>query len=247
MNFKFKRGFTLIELLVVISIIGLLSSVVLAALGGARAKGRDSSRIQTVGEIKNALELYYADNKVYPTGIKNVSGLVGSGAPLNNYLKSLAPNFSISGAATFPSYYSDGNNYEIFVPTETGGAFSKNVGCHQDDFDAFNLVTSKYCYGNNPPTPLFAEEVSGQTLTLEISGSVSPEGVRGFTWTSNADQCFITGSVPPEAAYEGNEGERDPIGSLFPDTGYESYIVSMQCTSDNPSISPVSDSETVSP
>ncbi len=35
-----RRGFTLIELLVVISIIGLLSSVILASLSVARQKGQ---------------------------------------------------------------------------------------------------------------------------------------------------------------------------------------------------------------
>lgn len=61
-----KKGFTLIELLVVISIIGLLSSVVLASLNQARAKARDSQRKQAVIQIRNALELYYADHNSYP-------------------------------------------------------------------------------------------------------------------------------------------------------------------------------------
>ncbi|MCF7795467.1 type II secretion system GspH family protein, partial [Patescibacteria group bacterium] len=37
-----KKGFTLIELLVVISIIGLLSTISVVALNGARKKGRDA-------------------------------------------------------------------------------------------------------------------------------------------------------------------------------------------------------------
>ena len=61
------KGFTLIELLVVISIIGLLSSVVLASLNTARAKSRDARRISDIRQIRNALELYKDSTGYYPT------------------------------------------------------------------------------------------------------------------------------------------------------------------------------------
>lgn len=59
-------GFTLIELLVVISIIGLLSSVVLASLNNARIKGCDATRKAQLREISKALELYYDAYGKYP-------------------------------------------------------------------------------------------------------------------------------------------------------------------------------------
>ncbi len=64
-NLRF--GFTLIELLVVIAIIGLLSSVVIASLNTARAKGRDAKRLSDVRQTKTALELYFDQNGFYPT------------------------------------------------------------------------------------------------------------------------------------------------------------------------------------
>lgn len=64
-----KRGFTLIEVLVVVAIIGILSSIVLASMSGARSKGRDAKRIADVKQMQLALQLYYDGYGYYPTAI----------------------------------------------------------------------------------------------------------------------------------------------------------------------------------
>jgi prepilin-type N-terminal cleavage/methylation domain-containing protein len=64
---KGSKGFTLIELLVVIAIIGLLASIVLASLNGARMKARDTQRIADLHEIDVAIQFYANDNRgAYP-------------------------------------------------------------------------------------------------------------------------------------------------------------------------------------
>lgn len=62
------RGFTLIELLVVISIIGMLASVVLVSLQGARNKAKEIKFLAGLNQLKSALELYRLDNNRYPGG-----------------------------------------------------------------------------------------------------------------------------------------------------------------------------------
>lgn len=61
-----KKGFTLIELLVVIFIIGLLTSIILVSLNGARSKARDAKRISDLNQISVALELYYHNHGSFP-------------------------------------------------------------------------------------------------------------------------------------------------------------------------------------
>lgn len=63
---KTSSGFTLIELLVVIAIIGLLSSVVLVNLVGAREKARDARRLQDLDALVQAIEIYNINNDGYP-------------------------------------------------------------------------------------------------------------------------------------------------------------------------------------
>ncbi len=63
---KYHEAFTLIELLVVVAIISLLSSLVMSSLASARMKANDTKIAQDLRQFRNAVDLYYNDNHVYP-------------------------------------------------------------------------------------------------------------------------------------------------------------------------------------
>jgi len=65
-----KKSFTLVELLVVVAIISILASALMVGLGGARKKARDARRISDLRTVQSSLEVYYAQNDIYP----NVDG-----------------------------------------------------------------------------------------------------------------------------------------------------------------------------
>lgn len=70
-------AFTLIELLVVISLIGVLTTLVLANLNAARERGRDAQRKADLRNIQTALRLFYNDQGGYPAS--NTGQILGCG------------------------------------------------------------------------------------------------------------------------------------------------------------------------
>lgn len=66
-----SRGFTLIELLVVIAIIGMLSSVILGALGNARSKSANAAVKTNMANMRSQIQLVYENGPF--TNICNTS------------------------------------------------------------------------------------------------------------------------------------------------------------------------------
>jgi prepilin-type N-terminal cleavage/methylation domain-containing protein len=73
MNKNKNKGFTLVELLIVIAIIGILSAVIISALGSARQKSKEKAAIAQMNQARSQAEIYYNqrgsyENLCYETG-----------------------------------------------------------------------------------------------------------------------------------------------------------------------------------
>jgi prepilin-type N-terminal cleavage/methylation domain-containing protein len=132
---KNHRGFTLIELLIVLSIIGVISSFLLANLIGAKSRARDAERKSDMRQIQSAFELYRADLGTYPPAPLPACGssLVNGGS---TYMQKVPCDPLNSGQFMY-TYVTTGSTYTLTACLE-------NVNDSQKD-----QVNSAKCSGTS--------------------------------------------------------------------------------------------------
>jgi prepilin-type N-terminal cleavage/methylation domain-containing protein len=144
-----QKGFTLIELLVVISIIGLLASVVLVSLNGARNKARYSRVLADMAQIGKAAEMYNTSSaNGYPVD-------VGQGAMPSE----LAPYLSKWPTPPCPNWTYDWENWV------NGNSVYIRTTLRRPDISALYF----YCYSQTNATDCGISYGGGVDITAVAS------------------------------------------------------------------------------
>lgn len=105
-----KGGFTLIEIMAVVVILGILAVVVISSVGRHVTNARISTAKAHIGQIEEAVQIFYMDNGKYPDSISVLAS--GSGDGKQGYLK-IVPKDPWKNAYFYTVPGPGGHPYEV--------------------------------------------------------------------------------------------------------------------------------------
>lgn len=123
---KKQKGFTLIELLVVIAIIGVLATVVLSSLGGARKKAKITATKAAMKSFQKQMEIAMLDNG-------------GNGYCIDNRRRSDGSCFCHSFSRISRSVYKNSGYYFVCnaLPSKYSAAAILQIANDDNELDVF--------------------------------------------------------------------------------------------------------------
>jgi len=179
---RLRRGFSLIELMVVISIIGLLASIVLVAVGMAKERARDAARLQELHQLDLAIQLYISDHPHAPYLGKGS----GPDSPLCAAQQDLSavPPLSACTAVSFAAPGTPGNvawnllmdDLKAYLPSPLTDPCGSGVGCGVGLIYVSPAAIERTC---TPNCSQSVDEMNGSyqaTSTYETQGGNGSSG-----------------------------------------------------------------------
>ncbi len=88
------HAFTLLELITTIAIIGIVAGFSFTSLQAARLRGRDSQRKADINLIAQGLDIYYAENRAFPTD--SSGGCNFNSSQGTNWIPNLTAHYLVS-------------------------------------------------------------------------------------------------------------------------------------------------------
>jgi len=129
-----KQGFTIIELMVTMAIIGMIVALITISFSGAKAKSRDSRRMEDLKQISNALNLYYSVHRNFPTAnpVIHLDGAdtISTSLINENFMPAAITDPLDSGNYIYQYFSSSGLDYVLSFYLETGSIQGYSVGAH---------------------------------------------------------------------------------------------------------------------
>ncbi len=150
-NHTKSSSFTLIELIIVIVIFAILTALIVGNFITSLKKSRDTKRKGDLNQIQKAVEMYYEDNKRYPSALKTDGDKLchpdGCDTKVYMYKVPVDPK-------TKEEYYyltdSQGSYYKLYSYIEN--PLDQGEGVKQDGYPETTCFTTQLCkYGVSSP------------------------------------------------------------------------------------------------